>query len=122
MCYQGPDCPYLHRLPTSADNAAMVRTTGMDIFGREKLPDGLDNRKGAGSYERDMTTLYVHYGGAGHYAVPQLRHLLQEVSQTALACMILACQYHACDEEKEKGAHVGAKQRKVTCKEAEGVS
>jgi hypothetical protein len=23
-----------------------------------------------------MTTLYVNYGGAGHYATPQLRHLL----------------------------------------------
>jgi hypothetical protein len=35
----------------------MQRNTGQDIFGREKLPDGLDNRRGAGSYERDMTTL-----------------------------------------------------------------
>lgn len=57
----------------------MARSTGADIFGREKLPDDLDNRKGAGSYERDMTTLYVHYGGAGGYAVPQLRHLLLQV-------------------------------------------
>ena len=56
-CYQGPECTYLHRLPTAADNAAMHRSTGQDIFGREKLPDGLDNRRGAGSYERDMTTL-----------------------------------------------------------------
>jgi hypothetical protein len=46
---------------------------------REKMPAGLENKKGAGSYELDMTTLYVHYGGAGHYAVPQLRHLLLEV-------------------------------------------
>jgi hypothetical protein len=36
----------------------------------------MDNRKGAGSYERDMTTLYCHYGGAGHYTVEQLKKLL----------------------------------------------
>eukprot|EP00878_Enallax_costatus_P015387 GHUV01016118.1.p1 GENE.GHUV01016118.1~~GHUV01016118.1.p1 ORF type:complete len:468 (+),score=148.03 GHUV01016118.1:207-1610(+) len=76
MCYQGYSCTYLHRVPTSADNAAMYRNTSQDIFGREKMPDHLDNRKGAGSYDRDMTTLYVNYGGAGHYATPQLRHLL----------------------------------------------
>lgn len=34
MCYQGAECPYLHRLPTSADNEAMARTISMDIFGR----------------------------------------------------------------------------------------
>eukprot|EP00879_Flechtneria_rotunda_P022928 GHRR01024234.1.p1 GENE.GHRR01024234.1~~GHRR01024234.1.p1 ORF type:complete len:133 (+),score=21.07 GHRR01024234.1:1189-1587(+) len=76
MCYQGYLCTYLHRLPTLADNEAMTRNTSQDIFGRQKLPDHLDNRKGAGSYDRDMTTLYVNYGGAGHYATPQLRHLL----------------------------------------------
>lgn len=79
MCSQGPDCPYLHRLPSSADNAAMARNIAMDIFGREKAPAGMENKKGAGSYELDMTTLYVNYGGAGHYAVPQLRHLLLQV-------------------------------------------
>eukprot|EP00775_Hariotina_reticulata_P011684 gene11684-11827_t len=78
MCYQGYLCTYLHRLPICADDEAYARTTSQDIFGREKLPDQLDNRKGAGSYDRDMTTLYVHYGGAGHYATPQLRHLLLE--------------------------------------------
>jgi hypothetical protein len=79
MCYQGSSCPYLHRLPTSADEAAMTRNISMDIFGRDKMPAGLENKKGAGSYERDMMTLYVNYGGAGHYAVPQLRHLLLQV-------------------------------------------
>lgn len=78
MCYQGPDCPYLHRLPTSADNAAAERSM-QDIFGREKMPLGLERKKGGGSYETDMTTLYVHYGGAGGYAVPQLRHMLLRV-------------------------------------------
>jgi len=62
----------------------MARTISMDIFGREKMPNGLDNRKGAGSYDRDMTTLYVHYGGAGHYAVPQLRHLLLQVGSVSV--------------------------------------
>lgn len=57
----------------------MTRNISMDIFGRDKMPAGLENRKGAGSYERDMMTLYVNYGGAGHYAVPQLRHLLLQV-------------------------------------------
>jgi hypothetical protein len=58
----------------------MARNISMDIFGREKMPaDARDYKKGAGSYELDMTTLYVHYGGAGHYAVPQLRHLLLQV-------------------------------------------
>jgi hypothetical protein len=52
MCYEGSACTYLHQLPTSSDNAAMERDTGRDIFGRDKLPDNWDNRKGAGSYER----------------------------------------------------------------------
>eukprot|EP00882_Tetradesmus_deserticola_P033497 GHRQ01038270.1.p2 GENE.GHRQ01038270.1~~GHRQ01038270.1.p2 ORF type:complete len:142 (+),score=45.84 GHRQ01038270.1:206-631(+) len=52
MCYLGSACTFLHRLPTAADNAAMERDTGRDIFGRDKLPDSMDNRKGAGSYER----------------------------------------------------------------------
>jgi hypothetical protein len=30
----------------------MERDTGRDIFGRDKLPDNMDNRKGAGSYDR----------------------------------------------------------------------
>lgn len=136
MCYQGAECPYLHRLPTSADNEAMARTISMDIFGRcghtprqtrpdmqhahvsssragcadgssvaawycslvvcrEKMPAGLENKKGAGSYELDMTTLYVHYGGAGHYAVPQLRHLLLEVRihRSSLFC-VTGCRLH----------------------------
>eukprot|EP00883_Tetradesmus_obliquus_P015807 jgi/Sobl393_1/8964/SZX79374.1 len=76
MCYEGSACTFLHRLPTAADNAAMERDTSRDIFGRDKMPDGMDNRKGAGSYDRDMTTLYVNYGGAGHYAAQQLRHML----------------------------------------------
>lgn len=43
------------------------------------MPAGLESKKGAGSYELDMTTLYVHYGGAGHYAQCHLRHLLLQV-------------------------------------------
>lgn len=52
MCYEGSACTFLHRLPTAADNAAMERDTSRDIFGRDKMPDGMDNRKGAGSYDR----------------------------------------------------------------------
>jgi hypothetical protein len=50
LCAEGPACRYLHRLPTAADAAAHVRDNSQDIFGRERLPDRLDNRCGAGSY------------------------------------------------------------------------
>lgn len=76
MCTQGAQCPYLHRLPTQADEAALSKDHSRDIFGREKVADRMDNRKGAGSYDRDMTTLYCHYGGAGHNTVEQLKKLL----------------------------------------------
>ncbi|KAF8069391.1 cwc2 [Scenedesmus sp. PABB004] len=81
MCYQGSACTYLHRLPTAADDAAYARATGSDIFGRDKLPERFDGtgRRGdapAATLQRDMTTLYVHYGGAGAYAVQHLRDLL----------------------------------------------
>jgi hypothetical protein len=69
----------------------MARNISMDIFGREKMPaDSRGYKKGAGSYELDMTTLYVHYGGAGHYAVPQLRHLLLQVRHAFGMCLLLS--------------------------------
>ena len=76
LCSEGYGCRYLHRLPTSDDEKALASDTSRDLFGREKLPDKLDNRKGAGSYDRDMTTLYCHYGGAGHTATDQLKDLI----------------------------------------------
>lgn len=69
----------------------MTRNISMDIFGRDKLPAGLENKQGAGSYERDMTTLYVNYGGAGHYAVPQLRHLLLQVGEPDRLLQAVGC-------------------------------
>lgn len=77
MCYKGPTCEFLHRLPTSSDEAAAKHSMA-DIFGREKLPDWADKRGGAGSYERDMRVLYINYGGAGQYAAAQLHKLLRQ--------------------------------------------
>lgn len=78
QCVDGSQCVYLHRLPNEIDEQHYRAHPTTDIFGRQKMPDSLDNRKGAGSYERDATTLYVHYGGAGHYDTPKLRQLLED--------------------------------------------
>lgn len=77
-----PDMQHAHVSSSragSADSSSVAAYCCSRAVCREKMPAGLENKKGAGSYELDMTTLYVHYGGAGHYAVPQLRHLLLEV-------------------------------------------
>jgi hypothetical protein len=69
--------PHLPPRPTQPPTPPLFSASLQDIFGREKFADSLDNRKGAGSYERDTHTLYVQYSGAGHIPLPQLRPLLE---------------------------------------------
>ncbi|KAG2485842.1 hypothetical protein HYH03_015425 [Edaphochlamys debaryana] len=75
-CSQGSACPYLHRLPTAADEQYAVRDLSADIFGREKRSEQEGYRKGAGTLDRDNRTLFVNYEGAGSYDLPKVRQLL----------------------------------------------
>ncbi|KAJ3124899.1 Pre-mRNA-splicing factor [Nowakowskiella sp. JEL0407] len=60
-CTKGPDCQFLHRLPTVNDRFELTR----DVFGREKFRDDRDDMGGVGTFERDNRTLYV--GRVGSY-------------------------------------------------------
>ena len=74
-CVSGPDCPFLHRLPTAVDDA---RASPMhDCFGREKHPDEREDNGGVGSYIRNVRTLFVYYGGAGEWSRDRVIALLE---------------------------------------------
>ncbi|KAI8801730.1 hypothetical protein BJ742DRAFT_835898 [Cladochytrium replicatum] len=60
-CTKGPDCVFLHRIPTKTDRFELTR----DCFGREKYRDERDDMGGVGTFERDNRTLYV--GRVGSY-------------------------------------------------------
>ncbi|KAG2445736.1 hypothetical protein HXX76_000342 [Chlamydomonas incerta] len=76
-CSQGSACPYLHRLPTAADEQYAVRDLSADIFGREKRGENEGYRSGAGTLDRDNRTLYINYEGAGSYELPKIRQLVE---------------------------------------------
>lgn len=57
MCYKGPKCEYLHRLPTSLD----VFNQNVDCFGRDKFANYRDDMAGVGSFLRENRTLFVGY-------------------------------------------------------------
>lgn len=54
-CTQGPQCQYLHRLPTIHD----MFNPNVDVFGREKHSDYKEDMSGVGSFMRVNRTLYV---------------------------------------------------------------
>ncbi|KAJ5343091.1 hypothetical protein MYU51_016305 [Penicillium brevicompactum] len=54
-CTQGPQCQYLHRLPTIHD----MFNPNVDLFGREKHSDYKEDMSGVGSFMRVNRTLYV---------------------------------------------------------------
>ncbi|KAJ6107392.1 Pre-mRNA-splicing factor cwc2 [Penicillium sp. IBT 18751x] len=54
-CFKGPECEYLHRLPTIHD----IFNPNVDCFGRDKHSDYRDDMGGVGSFTRQNRTLYV---------------------------------------------------------------
>ncbi|RKO93391.1 hypothetical protein BDK51DRAFT_5407, partial [Blyttiomyces helicus] len=54
-CNKGPDCQFLHRIPTAADAEQNER----DCFGRERFRDEREDMDGVGSFEKENKTLYV---------------------------------------------------------------
>lgn len=54
-CPDGPDCPYLHRLPQPTD----IYAPNVDCFGRDKHADYRDDMGGVGSFLRQNHTLYI---------------------------------------------------------------
>lgn len=55
ICPKGPDCDYLHRLPTIHD----LFNPNVDCFGRDKFSDYRDDMGGVGSFTRQNRTVYV---------------------------------------------------------------
>lgn len=55
VCHLGPECQYLHRLPTIHD----LFSPNVDCFGRDKFSDYRDDMGGVGSFMRQNRTLYV---------------------------------------------------------------
>eukprot|EP00299_Pterocystis_sp_00344_P013292 c6501_g1_i1.p1 GENE.c6501_g1_i1~~c6501_g1_i1.p1 ORF type:complete len:445 (-),score=97.22 c6501_g1_i1:8-1342(-) len=56
-CTKGPDCTYLHRIPTALDDAMLP--IAEDVFGRERFSTDRDDMGGVGNFMRDNRTLYV---------------------------------------------------------------
>ncbi|KAF9429282.1 Pre-mRNA-splicing factor [Entomortierella beljakovae] len=54
-CPNGPECNWLHRIPTIHDHV----DSGIDVFGRERFNDHRDDLGGIGSMRSDSKTLYV---------------------------------------------------------------
>eukprot|EP00889_Picochlorum_renovo_P007293 jgi/Picre1/34323/NNA_001796.t1 len=62
LCHHGSSCNYVHRVP-DADFELYHRTQPQyDIFGRDRSLDIDASTKGAGSLNRDCTTLYLYLG------------------------------------------------------------
>jgi hypothetical protein len=56
-CSQGPDCKFMHRLPTKQDEERIPITK--DCFGRDKYATDREDMQGVGSFNRECKTLYV---------------------------------------------------------------
>eukprot|EP01080_Neovahlkampfia_damariscottae_P007400 gene7400-11724_t len=56
-CSQGPDCKFMHRLPTKQDEERIPITK--DVFGRDKYAVDREDMMGVGSFNRECKTLYV---------------------------------------------------------------
>ena len=62
-CTYGSACEYIHRLPTGLDDAKR-KDLMYDIFGRSKHAMEKADNSGAGSYLRDVRTLFIYYAGS----------------------------------------------------------
>ncbi|KAL9651188.1 hypothetical protein ABK040_008259 [Willaertia magna] len=56
-CAEGPNCKYLHRIPTTVDVKRIPITK--DCFGRAKFATDREDMAGVGSFNRDCKTLYI---------------------------------------------------------------
>lgn len=77
ICHLGADCTFLHRVPTSLDEACHRTQPQYDIFGRDKL-DEETRTKGVGSINRTSTTLYIYLGGAASLTQETLHELIHK--------------------------------------------
>lgn len=78
ICHLGPNCNYLHKLPTIELEYSHRVNYQYDIFGRDRHSLKDFSTKGTGSFERDTTTLYIHYGTAGKLPMVELKELLDK--------------------------------------------
>ena len=62
-CTYGNCCEYIHRLPTGLDDAKR-KDLMYDLFGRSKHALEKADNSGAGSYLRDVRTLFIYYAGS----------------------------------------------------------
>ena len=62
-CTYGNCCEYVHRLPTGLDDAKR-KDLMYDLFGRSKHALEKADNSGAGSYLRDVRTLFIYYAGS----------------------------------------------------------
>lgn len=62
-CIQGPDCNFLHRIPSVEDEGRVCRTK--DIFGRDRFSTDREDMTGIGNFNKDSKTLFV--GRVGSY-------------------------------------------------------
>jgi hypothetical protein len=62
-CTYGNRCEYIHRLPTGLDDAKR-KDLMYDLFGRSKHALEKADNSGAGSYLRDVRTLFIYYAGS----------------------------------------------------------
>eukprot|EP00958_Prasinococcus_capsulatus_P000787 scaffold55_cov401-Prasinococcus_capsulatus_cf.AAC.17 len=74
-CALGPDCTFLHRLPTLEDEKRWGG--GVDCFGRQRFGDNRDDMSGVGSFNRNCRSLYVNYMGANHLGASRIKSLAQ---------------------------------------------
>ncbi|KAL0488044.1 pre-mRNA-splicing factor cwc2 [Acrasis kona] len=56
-CDKGPECNFLHRLPTESDVNRIPITK--DCFGRDKFANDRDDMGGVGTFSRDNRTIYI---------------------------------------------------------------
>ena len=56
-CHLGPDCTFLHRVPTSQDDAKIDIIH--DMFGRDRHSTDRDDMRGTGNFNRASRALYI---------------------------------------------------------------
>ena len=74
-CHRGPDCMFLHRAPTAADEEAAEKDVGQDVFGRPRSSLPPDDHTGTGALVRECRALYLNWGKGA--APPGVRHTVE---------------------------------------------